>query len=120
MVMPSGRLLFVLSLVLSLVLGPGLANASAFATDGAAPSMPMSMKMAPTGTSAPPMCDKCMKGGPAAHTCSNVCVGVQAVLPAASLSLAAVRVRLSSREEQDGESTRAPPDPPPPKLSLLE
>src|SRR5262249_58603776 len=96
----------------------GLVNASALSMERAAPTMHMNMKAA-TGAPAIPMCDKCMKGGQAAHTCSNVCIGVQAVLPSVCVSPVAMQVRLSPRQEQDCESAVGPPDPPPPKLSLL-
>jgi len=65
------------------------------------------------------MCDKCIKKDPATDACFAVCVGIQAVLPVASVLGGAARVPLHPHVERLFNGSTSPPDLPPPKLSVL-
>lgn len=77
------------------------------------------MKAMTSDPSVSGMCDKCLKKAAATHSCFGVCVGVQAVLPVASVFRVFARAPLEFRVERQFNGATAPPDLPPPKLSDL-
>jgi hypothetical protein len=65
------------------------------------------------------MCDKCIKKDSTARACDPVCAGVQAVLPSARIPTAFARARIAPIAERQFKGAATPPDPPPPKPSVL-
>ena len=104
-------------LVLALVLGTGWPMPAAAGMQGGAQASNMTA-MAPD-LSMSGMCDKCIEKHPATHACFAACVGVQAVLPVMGVLRVAARAPLDPLVERQFDGSAAPPDLPPPKLSVL-
>ena len=111
--------LLALLLVLGLVLGSGrLVTAAHEIQNGAkAPILvmnPMAPHMTMSGT-----CEKCLGKDPATHACFVVCFGVEAILPDTNIVRVLARAPLSPLADRQLNGSAVPPDPPPPKLSVL-
>jgi hypothetical protein len=112
-----GFLVFLLALALVLGTGWPMAVAAGKQHGDKAPDMVMSAVASDIPMSR--MCDNCINKNPVIHACFVVCVGLQAVLPAASVLRETAEAALTPFTERQFHGSAAALDPPPPKLAIF-
>jgi hypothetical protein len=117
--MCSCRGFLVLLLALALALGTGWPMAVAAGKQQGAKSPDIVMSVVASDIPMSRMCEKCIKKNPALHACFVVCVGLHAVLPAASVLRDTAEVALTPFAELKFDGSAAALDPPPPKLAIF-
>jgi hypothetical protein len=110
------RALLALVLVLALALGVSRPMPASAEMQVGMQASDMVMKSMMSDLPISGMCDKCVKKDQTKHACFAVCVGLQAVLPIASMLRVAARAPHDPLAERQFNGSGAPPDLPPPKL----
>src|ERR1700680_4467392 len=98
-----------LLLVLALALGIGRPMSGVMETQTGAYASKSVLSAVTADASMSGMCEKCIKNDRAAHACSGLCIGAQAILPSITTLRVAARARLTPLAHRGFAGAPVPP-----------